>query len=66
MRADKGGDGFAVALEAEADFQFIGGQLKVGGFLQRHKILEELTGCWRPIWTVISPGELGAELRAAP
>ena len=27
MRLDKRGDGFAVALEAEADFQFIGGQL---------------------------------------
>jgi hypothetical protein len=44
MRADKSSDGFAVAFEAEADFQFIGGQLKIGRFLQWHKILEKSTG----------------------
>jgi len=66
VRLDKSGDGFAVALEAEADFQFIGGQLKVGRFLKRHKILEELGGFWRPIRAVISAGELGAELRTEP
>ena len=66
MRVDKSGDGFAVAFEAEADFQFIGGQLKVGRFLKRHKILEELGGFWRPIRAVITAGELGAELRTEP
>jgi hypothetical protein len=65
MRTDKSGDGFAVAFEAEADFQFIGGQLKIGRFLQWHKILEKSTGCWRPIGTVVSTGESGTESRAA-
>ena len=53
-----------VALETEACFQFIGHELKVGRFLQRDKILQELAGCWRPIWPVTTPGEPGAERRA--
>jgi len=66
MSSDKRGDGFAVALEAEADRQFIGGQLKVGRLLERYKIFEESAGFWRPIWPVVSPGDLGAESGAAP
>src|SRR5277367_6102772 len=66
MSSDKGGDRFAVALEAEADFEFIGDQLEVGRFLQRDEVLEELAGLWRPIGPVISTGNLGAESRAAP
>jgi hypothetical protein len=42
------------ALEAKADIQFIGGQLKVGRFLERYKILEESAGFWRPIGPVVS------------
>jgi len=66
MSSDKRGDGFAVALEAEADSQFIGGQLKVGRFLERYKIIEESAGFWRPIGPVVSSGDLGAESGAAP
>jgi len=50
-----------MALETEAAGQFIGHQLKVGRFLQRDKILEELTGLRRPIWPMTTAGELGAE-----
>ena len=64
MRLDKGGDGFAVTLEAEADGQFIGGQLKVGRFLQGHKCSEELAGCRWPIRPVVSARKFGAEPRA--
>ena len=66
MSSDKRGDGFAVALEAKADRQFIGGQLKVGRFLERNKILEKAADCWRPIGLMVSAGDLGAEARAAP
>ena len=38
MAANKGGDGLAMPLEAEAAGQFIGYQLKVGRFLQRDKL----------------------------
>src|SRR5450631_3965969 len=44
MRPDKGGDRLTMALETEAYFQFIGGQLKVGRSLQRYKIFKELAG----------------------
>ena len=64
MRSDKGGDRLAMALETEADSQFVGGQLKVGRFLQRNKILEELAGFRWPVWPVVPAGELGAELGA--
>ena len=64
MRSDKSGDRLTMALETEADFQFIGHQLKVGRFLQRDKIFEELAGLRWPIWPVAATGELGAELRA--
>ena|SRR5208283_6217971 len=61
MRSNKGGDRLTMALETETDNQFIGRQLKVGRFLQRYKIFEELAGLRRPIWPVATPGELGAE-----
>ena len=61
MRADKGGDRLTMALETEAYFQFIGGQLKIGRSLQRYKIFKELAGFRGPIWPVAAPGELGAE-----
>jgi hypothetical protein len=54
MCPDKGGDRLTMALETEADGQFIGRQLKVGRFLQWYKILEELAGCRWPIWPVVA------------
>jgi hypothetical protein len=65
MHSDKSGDRLTLALETEAQGQFIGCQLKVGRFLQRDKSFEELTGFSGPIWPVTATGELGAELRAA-
>jgi hypothetical protein len=64
MRADKGGDRLTMALETEANGQFISHQLKVGRFLQRDKILKELAGFRRPSWPMTATGELGAELSA--
>ncbi len=64
MRSDKGGDGLPMAFETEAGDQFIGHQLKVGRFLQRDKIFEELGGLRWPIWPVATARELGAELGA--
>ncbi len=59
MRADKGGDRLPMAFETEAGGQFIRHQLKVGRFLQRDKIFEELCGLRWPIWPVATTGELG-------
>ena len=64
MRSDKGGDGLPLAFETEAGGQFIGHQLKVGRFLQRDEIFEELAGLRWPIGPVATTGELGAELGA--
>ncbi len=64
MRSDKSGDRLTMALETEAQGQFIGCQLKVGRLLQRDKSFEELAGFRGPIWPVTATGELGAELRA--
>ena len=63
MGADKSGNGLTMALETETDGQFIGDELKVGRFLQRDKIFEELAGFRWPIWPVVTPRELGAEVR---
>ena len=51
-------------LETEAAGQLIGHELKVGRFLQRDKILEELAGGRWPIRPMAAPGEVGAELSA--
>jgi len=64
MPSDKGGDRLTMALETKAGGQFIGRQLKIGRFLQRDKLFEELAGFGWPIWPVTATGELGAELRA--
>jgi hypothetical protein len=64
MCADKSGDGFAMAFEAKADGQFIGGQLEVGRFLQRNEIPEELTSLRGPIGTVVATRKPGAQVRA--
>ena len=64
MGSDKGGDRLPMAFETEAGGEFIGHQLKVGRFLQRDKIFQELAGLRRPSWPVATTGELGAELGA--
>ena len=64
MRSDKSGNRLPMALETEAAGQFIGGQLKVGRFLQRDKVFEELAGFRRPSWPVAATGELGGERSA--
>lgn len=64
MGADKGGDRLPMAFETEAAGQFIGHQLKVGRFLQRDKIFEELAGLRGPLWPRAAPGEPGAERRS--
>jgi len=61
IRSDKNGDRLPMALKTEAAGQFIGRQLKVGRFLQRDKIFEELAGFRWPIWPVAATGELGGE-----
>ena len=65
MRSDKSGNRLAMALETEAESQFIGHELKVGWLLQWDKRFEELAGLRGPIWPVTATGELGAELGAA-
>ena len=64
MCSNKGGDRLTMALETEADGQFVGCQLKVGRFLQGYKILEELAGFRWPIWPVAATREMSTELRA--
>lgn len=64
MGSHKGRHRLPMALEAEAQGQFIGRQLKVGRFLQRDKRFEEPGNLRRPIGPVVAPGELGAERRA--
>ena len=64
MGSDKGGDRLPMAFETEAGGEFIGHQLKVGRFLQRDKIFQELAGLRRPSWPVAATGELGAERSA--
>ena len=62
--ADKGGNRFTMAFKAKANIQFIGDELEIRWVLQRYEIFEELGGCRWPIWPMVAPGELGAELRA--
>jgi hypothetical protein len=58
----KGGHRFAMALEPEAGFQFIGHQLEIGRFLERDEVFEKLNGLGRPIRPVVAARELGGEL----
>ena len=62
MRSDKSGDRLAMALEAEAARQFIGGQLEVGRLLQRNEVLQELDGHRWPVWPMVPTGEFGTKL----
>ena len=58
----KRGHGLPMTLEAKAESQFIGHQLKIGRFLQGDKGFEELDRFGGPIWPVAAAGELRAEL----
>ena len=53
-----------MALEAQAGFQFVGEQLKVGWLLEWDELLEEGDDLRRPVRPMIAAGELGDELRA--
>ena len=61
MGFGKGGNGLAVALETEAGFQFIGHELKVGRFLKRQELLEEVHGVGRPVRPMVAAREFGGE-----
>ena len=64
MRSNKGSDRLTMALETEAQGQFISRQLKVGRLLQRYELFEELGSLRWPIWPVVPTGELGTQLGA--
>ena len=64
MGSGEGGHRFPMALEAEAGFQFIGQQLKVGRFLEWDELLEEGDDFRGPVGPMVAAGELGEELRA--
>ena len=66
MGSGEGGHRFPMALEAEAGFQFIGQQLKVGRFLEWDELLEEGDDFRGPVGPMVAAGELGDELRAFP
>ena len=64
MGSGESGDRFAMALKAEAGFQFVGDQLKVGRFLEWDEILEEGDDVLRPVRPMVAAGELGDQVRA--
>lgn len=66
MGSGEGGDRLAMALEAEAGFQFVGQQLEVGRLLEREKLLEEGNHFRRPVWPMVAARELGGEVGAFP
>ena len=66
MGSGEGGHRFPMALEAQAGFQFVGQQLKVGRFLEWDELLEEGDDFRRPVRPMVAAGELGDELRAVP
>ena len=61
MTAGVSGDGFAVALESEADGQFVGHELIVWGTLERQEGLEELLGLDGPSGAMVAAGEVEGE-----
>ena len=61
MGSGEGGHRLAMALEAEAGFQFVGHQLEVGRLLERNELLEESDGFRRPVRPMVATGELGGE-----
>jgi hypothetical protein len=61
MGSGEGGHRLAMALEAEAGFQFVSHQLEVGRLVEREELLEEGDGFRRPVGPRIAAGELGGE-----
>ena len=55
------GNGLAVALEGKASRQFVGDELVIGRSLEGQESLEELLHVFRPIDTMVAPGEVKAE-----
>ena len=64
MGSGEVGHRLAMALEAQAGFQFVGHQLEVGRLLEREELLEEGDGCRRPVRPMVAAGELGGEVGA--
>lgn len=54
MGSGKGGHRLAMALEAEAGFQFVGHELEVGRFLEREEVPEEGDGFRRPVGPMVA------------
>ena len=61
MGSGKGGHRLPMAFEAEAGFQFVGDELKVGRFLKRQELFEEGDGLRGPLRPMGSARELGGE-----
>ena len=61
MGSGEGGHRLAMALEAEAGFQFVSHQLEVGRSVQREELLDEGNGFWRPVRPMVPAGEFGDE-----
>jgi len=64
MGSGEGGHRLAVALEAEAGFQFVRHQLEVGRLVQREELLEEGDGFRRPVGPMVAAGEPGGKVGA--
>ncbi len=64
MGSGEGRHRFAMALETEAGFQFVGHQLEVGRLLEGEELLEEGEGFRRPVGPMVAAGELGGEVGA--
>lgn len=61
MDSGEGGHRLAMALEAEAGFQFVGHQLEIGRFLEGEELLEEGAGFRWPVGPMVAARECGAE-----
>jgi len=64
MGSGEGGHGLAMALEAEAGFQFVGHQLEIGWLVEREELLDEGDGFRRPVGPMVAAGEPGGEMGA--
>lgn len=61
MGSGEGGHRLAMALEAEAGFQFVRHQLEIGRFVQREELLDEGNGFGWPVRPMVAAGEFGGE-----
>ena len=62
MGSGEGGHRLAMALEAQAGFQFVRHQLEVGRFLEGEELLDEGNGFRRPVRPMVAAGELGGKV----